>query len=65
MPPESLRGILTLTHSSRATNLGRCSAEFLARRFAAPGRLRDLPPWTSLPPAEILYSGGVSFHRLR
>jgi hypothetical protein len=63
--PESLRGILALTHSSRATNPGRCSAEFLTRRFGAPGRLRDLPPLASLPPAEVLYSGGVSFHRLR
>ena len=57
-------GILTLTHSSRSTNLARCSADFLTRRFGDPDRLRDLPPLTSLPPAEVLYSGGVSFYRV-
>jgi hypothetical protein len=58
-------GILTLTHSSRTTNLDRCSAEFLRRRFGDPERLRGLPPFASLPPAEALYSGGVSFHHAR
>jgi hypothetical protein len=55
-------GLLTLTHSSRTTNLSRCSAEFLSRRFGDPGRLRSLPPLAGLPPAEVLYSGGVSFY---
>ena len=64
MPPDLCLGILTLTHSSRATNLDRCSAEFLARRFGDPRRLGDLPAFDTLPPAEILYSGGVSFHRV-
>ncbi|MFY9822993.1 MAG: hypothetical protein WAM82_16545 [Thermoanaerobaculia bacterium] len=63
MPPEAL-GVLTLTHSSRTTNLARCSAQFLTRRFGDPERLRDLPPFASLPPAEVLYSGAVSFHRV-
>jgi hypothetical protein len=57
-------GVLTLTHSSRATNLARCSVQFLTRRFGDPERLRDLPPLASLPPAEVLYSGAVSFHRV-
>ncbi len=63
MPPETL-GVLTLTHSSRTTNLARCSAQFLTRRFGDPDRLRDLPPLESLPPAPVLYSGAVSFHRV-
>lgn len=57
-------GLLTLTHSSRGTNLARCSAEFLARRFGGPGRLSSLPAFDTLPPPEVLYSGAVSFHRL-
>ena len=63
MPLEDL-GVLTLTHSSRTTNLARCSAQFLTRRFGDPDRLRDLPPFESLPPAEVLYSGAVSFYRV-
>jgi hypothetical protein len=63
MPREDL-GVLTLTHSSRTTNLARCSVQFLTRRFGDPERLRDLPPLASLPPAEVLYSGAVSFHRV-
>jgi hypothetical protein len=63
MPPEVL-GVLTLTHSSRTTNLDRCSAQFLTRRFGDPERLRDLPPFESLPPAPVLYSGAVSFYRV-
>ena len=63
MPLEEL-GVLTLTHSSRTTNLARCSAEFLSRRFGDPERLQNLPPFESLPPAEVLYSGAVSFHRV-
>ncbi|HEV7506919.1 MAG TPA: hypothetical protein VGS07_18660 [Thermoanaerobaculia bacterium] len=63
MPLENL-GVLTLTHSSRTTNLARCSVQFLTRRFGNPERLRDLPPFASLPPAEVLYSGAVSFHRI-
>jgi hypothetical protein len=63
MPLEVL-GVLTLTHSSRTTNLDRCSAQFLTRRFGDPERLRDLPLFESLPPAPVLYSGAVSFHRV-
>lgn len=54
-------GILTLTHSSRETNLDRCSVQFLTRRFADPARLAEIPPFESLPPAPTLYSGAVSF----
>ena len=54
-------GVLTLTHSSRETNLERCSVQFLTRRFSDPARLADLPPFDSLPPAPTLYSGAVSF----
>lgn len=61
--PGRLLGILTLTHSSRTTNLARCSVQFLTRRFGDPGRLLSLPPLASLPPAEVLYSGAVSFYR--
>jgi hypothetical protein len=57
-------GILALTHSSRKANLARCSVEFLNRRFADPGRLRDLPPFAGLPPPRALYSGAVSFYRV-
>jgi hypothetical protein len=64
MPHDRPLGLLTLTHSSRATNLDRCSADFLVRRFGDPGRLRDLPPFASLPPAAGLYSGGVSLYRV-
>jgi hypothetical protein len=64
MPPETPLGILTLTHSSRTTNLDRCSAEFLRCRFGDLERLTSLPPFASLPPAEVLYSGGISFYRV-
>lgn len=59
-----MRGLLTLTHSSRRTNLDRCSVQFLTRRFADRERLRHLPPFASLAPAEALYSGSVSFFHL-
>jgi hypothetical protein len=62
--PREVLGVLTLTHSSRTTNLARCSAQFLTRRFGDPGRLRALPPFESLPPAPVLYSGALSFHRV-
>jgi hypothetical protein len=66
MPPDDRRplGLLTLTHSSRTSNLARCSVQFLTRRFGDPDRLRRLPPLAGLPPAEVLYSGGVSFYRV-
>jgi hypothetical protein len=73
MPPDRARGprcagralgILALTHSSRKANLARCSVEFLNRRFADPGRLRELPPFADLPPPRALYSGAVSFYRV-
>ena len=38
--------------------------QFLTRRFGAPGRLRDLPPLATFGPAEVLYSGAVSFYRV-
>ena len=57
-------GTLALTHSSRRTNLARCSAEFLRRRFGDPARLRNLPPFEALPPPEPLYSGAASFYRV-
>lgn len=57
-------GFLALTHSSRRTNLARCSAEFLARRFGDPARLQRLPPFDSLPPPQLLYSGAVSFFEI-
>jgi hypothetical protein len=63
MPREAL-GVLTLTHSSRTTNLARCSVQFLTRRFGDPERLLDLPAFDSLPQAETLYSGAVSFYRV-
>ncbi len=59
-----LAGILALTHSSRRTNLDRCSAELLRRRFGDPCRLDGLPPFESLPPPEPLYSGAASFWRV-
>lgn len=57
-------GTLALTHSSRRTNLARCSAQFLTRRFGDPGRLSRLPPFDSLPPPEPLYCGAASFHEV-
>jgi hypothetical protein len=63
MPREEL-GVLTLTHSSRTTNLARCSVLFLTRRFGDPERLHNLPPFASLPPSQVLYSGAVSFYRV-
>lgn len=53
-------GVLTLTHSSRETDLERCSVQFLTRRYSDPARLAGLPPFESLPPAPTLYSGAVS-----
>jgi len=74
MPPERERqpadrggralGILALTHSSRRTNLARCSVQFLTRRFGDPARLRGLPPFDRLPPPAALYSGAASFYRV-
>lgn len=60
----SLLGTLALTHSSRTTDLSRCSADFLRQRFGRSGRLDDLPPYPTLPPVKPLYRGAVSFHRL-
>lgn len=57
-------GTLALTHSSRRTNLARCRASFLVRRFGDPARLRRLPPFESLPPPRTLYSGSASFFRV-
>ncbi|HVT59844.1 MAG TPA: hypothetical protein VHR45_15765 [Thermoanaerobaculia bacterium] len=57
-------GTLALTHSSRGTNLARCSPHFLASRFGDSGRLRKLPPFDRLRPPQQLYSGAVSFYRL-
>ena len=56
----SLIGTLLLTHSSRGTNLDRCSRDFLEGRFASPGRLQNRPPFDSLPSARSLYSGALS-----
>lgn len=53
-------GVLTLTHSSRETDLERCSVQFLTRRYSDPARLASPPPFDSLPPAPTLYSGAVS-----
>lgn len=61
----AILGTLALTHSSRRTNLDRCSAEFLSRRFGDPARLERLPPFASLPPPELLYSGAVSLFQVR
>jgi hypothetical protein len=55
-------GILTLTHSSRATEPDRCSVQFLTRRFGRKDRLADPPPFERLPPAPTLYSGALSFY---
>jgi hypothetical protein len=55
-------GWLTLTHSSRETNLARCSVQFLTRRFGDPARLAAPPPFAGLGPAPLLYSGAVSFY---
>lgn len=57
-------GLLTLTHSSRRTEPGRCSVQFLTSRFQDPERGDDLPPFESLPPPEPLYCGSVSFYRV-
>ncbi|RMH19444.1 MAG: hypothetical protein D6696_10540 [Acidobacteria bacterium] len=57
-------GTLLLSHSSRRTNLARCAADFLRRRFADPRRLDRLPPFASLPPARPLYSGALSLYRV-
>lgn len=57
-------GVLTLTHSSRETNLERCTVQFLTRRFSDPARLAAPPPFDSLPPAPTLYSGAVSFFQV-
>ncbi len=57
-------GSLLLTHSSRTTNLERCSREFLRRRFAGEPRLGARPPFESLPPARALYCGSLSFVRV-
>ncbi|HEV2853861.1 MAG TPA: hypothetical protein VHC97_13750 [Thermoanaerobaculia bacterium] len=59
-----LLGTLALTHSSRRTNLARCSVQFLTGRFGDPGRLSRLPPFDSLPPPEPLYCGAASFHEV-
>jgi hypothetical protein len=61
---QPLAGLLTLTHSSRRTNLARCSVQFLEKRFGDPRRLGAAPAFASLPPAAALYSGGISFFRV-
>ena len=54
-------GTLSLTHSSRRTNLERATVQFLTHRFGDPGRLRALPPFETLKPPASLFSGAVSF----
>ena len=52
---------LLLTHTSRSWDWTRCSRDFIAQRGADPNRLRNLPPFESLPPCQDhLYSGGLS-----
>lgn len=63
-PPTRPLGTLLLTHSSRRVNPERCSVDFLTRRFSDPDRLRDLPPFETLPPARALYSGALSVWRV-
>lgn len=60
----TILGTLILSHSSRRVDRQRCSADFLSRRFASSHRLRDLPPFESLPPARQIYSGALSFFRV-
>ena len=51
-------GVLLLTHSSRVTDLRHCARDVLARRYAAPDRLDDLPPFESLPPMSSSHAAG-------
>lgn len=52
---------LLLTHTSRSWDWTRSSRDFIARRAADPDRLRNLPPFETLPPCQDhLYSGGLS-----
>jgi len=52
---------VALTHTSRHFESTRCSREELIRRYTAPRRLLDLPPFEELPPPPAhLYSGGLS-----
>ncbi len=56
--------ILFLTHSSRVTDYSRCSLNFLTQRYADPDRLKKLPPFESLKPADYFYAGAVSAFRV-
>ena len=58
--------ILTLTHSSRKTDLNYCSLNYLTARYADPERLDKLPPFEKLAPVEEkqIYTGAVSFYRV-
>lgn len=57
-------GTLLLSHSSRRTNLERCSRAFLRRRFGRPDRLGTPPSFESLPPARPLFSGALSLFQV-
>ena len=59
-------GILILTHSSRLTDLQRCSLNYLTERYEDCDRLNKLPPFEQLQPVceQIDYTGSVSIYRV-
>lgn len=58
-----IEGMLLITHNNRVWSASECSRAYLEERYARPGRLSNLPPFASLPPAQtrFAYRGGVSF----
>jgi len=59
-------GILCLTHSSRVTDITRCSINAFTRRYSDPLRLKRLPPFHTLRPEKdyLAYFGALSIYNV-
>jgi len=53
-----------ISHTSRRWNPAQGDREYLAERYAKPGRLDDLPPFDSLPPNNAPYHGRLTVCRI-
>jgi hypothetical protein len=53
-----------ISHSSRVWNAAQCDRGYLASRYARADRLKDVPPFDSLPPNAAPYHGLLSVLRL-
>jgi hypothetical protein len=64
-PPLSATFDVLVSHSSRHWNAADCDRDYLRGRYDTPDRLRNPPPFESLPPNDAPYHGLLSVLRLR